>query len=164
MRRVRDEQDLLAGFFAYKSKQVEQLLDVVRGEVDEFSKIRASNNLKQIGMSLNEYQDSYKSQIANVELQREFDNNWSLRKQAEQVIQQQAQAPQQQAAGDNRALLSFKCATQPLSRSKNVVTLLNGNFDADVNGVVNAAPAEGGLKGPTVQSELAGAEQTEIAR
>ena len=110
-----------------------------------FLKSGHPGNLKQIGLSLNEYQDAYKSQIANSDLQREFDNNWSLRKQADEAIQLQGQEQPQLEVSDNRPLLMFKCATQPLSRSKNVVTQLNANFDA--NGAnVPETPAAGEQK------------------
>jgi hypothetical protein len=98
-------------------------------------------------LALHNYHDTFRSQITNTEQQREFDNNWSLRQQAEQVVQQQAQVAPQQTVTDNRALLLLKCETQPLARSKNVVTQLQGNFDADVNGVVSVERPAGGEKG-----------------
>jgi hypothetical protein len=130
MRQVRDEQSLLAGFFAYKSKQVAQLLDVVRGEGDDFSKVRAYGNLKQLGMALHNYHETYRTLPQNEELQKEFDSNRAIVLQANQWLDEISVVPQQEVAGDNRTLLMFKCASQPVSRSKNVVTKLADNFDA----------------------------------
>lgn len=131
MRYVPNKAKLEAGYKAYQTKQLKDLLDVFQ-EGEAFSKMRAGNNLKQLGLAIRNSNSSDQQYRYDADFEREFNSNSVLWQQAEQALQQQQQTPPEAAAGDNRSLLLFKCNTQPLTRSKNVVSQLDVNFDATV--------------------------------
>ena len=131
MRYVPNEAKLQAGYKSYQTKQIKDLLDVYQ-EGEAFSKMRAANNLKQLGLSIRNSTQTDQRFRFDSDFEREFKGNSALWEQAEQVLQVPQQAPEAPVAGDNRYLLMFKCTTQPLTRSKNVVSQLDNNFDSTV--------------------------------
>lgn len=143
MRYVPNQAKLEAGYKSYQSKQIKDLLDVYQ-EGEAFSKMRAANNLKQLGLSIRNSTQTDQRFRFDSDFEREFNSNTALLQQAEQVLQVPEKAPQEAAAGDNRYLLLLKCSTQPLTRSKNVVSQLADNFDATA---VQTSPTEAAKPG-----------------
>jgi hypothetical protein len=134
--RVADEQDLRAGYYSYQTKQTERLLKTMQSG-DQFAQVRAANSLKQMGANLRQLGVAIQRGSQAESLQKEFQKNDEVLRQAEQQVLQFENAPADQRAVDNRARLEDLYQGQRTSRAKNVVQDLDYNFDQTV-----AAPSQ----------------------
>ncbi|MEO8498127.1 MAG: DUF1559 domain-containing protein, partial [Planctomycetota bacterium] len=147
MHHVTDAGDLAADYVSYQTKQVQRLLQVVNsGSSDAFSNLRAQNNLKQLGLALHNYHDTYRSLPANERLSRELNSNSGVVKEAEKLIEQQAQMQPEQADFGNTTRFRQLYEGQALNPANGVVGGLANNFDA--------------VPGEAVDKELTDNEQT----
>ena len=128
MTRVDDEGDLAAGFLAYRNRQIEQLRQVMSGRGGVFSSMRAASNLKQLGLALHDYQDSYKSYSTNEQFQLELRNNGAVLAEANRQLESQEKELQANVAPDNRDRLLFAYDSQKAGKSTNIVNNLGSNF------------------------------------
>ncbi len=134
MRRVEDTGELAADFVSYQTRQVERLLQVMNNDsYDVFSKVRAQNNIKQLGLASssgasNEYDSMYNSR-----LQRELLSNSRVLQDAQKQLQQPVVDEQLDASSSNRFRLSQNYDSQAMNRSNNIVSGLGDNFRADVS-------------------------------
>ncbi len=128
MKRVREEAELAAGFLAYRNRQIEQLRHVISGKRGVFSKIRAANNLKQLGLAMNNYAQTYESFNRNDQFQAELRNNSLVLSEANRQLATQEKEISSAVAPDNRAKLFSAYASQRSSRASNIVNNLNSNF------------------------------------
>jgi hypothetical protein len=153
MRLVEDASELEKGFQGYLNKRIEEATRLLSSG-DDYTKARAwsnlkqarillednrriqsGNNVKQLALAIHDYHDVHQLEARNE----------ALLNQAEQ--QAQAERDQQQVVDgtDNRGRLNNYWNMQDLKRSKNVVSDLGSNFDAD-------APAD---QTPATGKELA---------
>ena len=123
MRRV-DHGDQLADEVSYYNKQIRKFSEVYRGD-NPFAKLRARNNMTQLGLALENFRVDGRELESNERLQRELSQNtraW------EEVQQEVAQDQEEEAIVCNRDLLAFRCASQSVDRSKNIVSGFDSNF------------------------------------
>jgi hypothetical protein len=141
MHPVTDENDLVAGVLSYRTKQVRSLTESLMSEGNEFEKLRSSNNLRQLGLTLQTYHDSY-SQRSNELLQKELRANSDAIADAQKELGD-SDASNLAAGLGNRARLLSRYNTQAVARSKNKVTQLGDNFFQ----APAAAPQESAARG-----------------
>ncbi len=128
MKRVYDEGDLAAGFLAYRNRQIEQLRQVMSGQRGVFSKMRAANNLKQLGLAMQNYQETYRRFNANDQFQIELNNNNAVWAEANRQLQTQEQELLSEAVLDNRERLLSAYKSQKAGKASNIVNNLGSNF------------------------------------
>jgi hypothetical protein len=129
MRRTADD-ELRAGFLAYQTRQIQRLSQLLKGS-DDFTKARATSNLKQLGLGLTDLQDQYgvaADQSSSQVVQQELNANYEALQEAHRQIAQEEQAEGRQPAADNRFRFNDLFESQRNTRSKNVVTEFGGNF------------------------------------
>lgn len=136
MGRVDERGKYEAGFLEYQTKQLSRLSELLQDKTqDDLRRLRVTNNLKQLGQSLQMYNSS--GSVWEGEVNDEYSRNLStlnsvLTKTNEQV---QAETAQQQIElaepqmDDNRTKLNAYFQRQETSRASNVVGQLGGNFD-----------------------------------
>jgi hypothetical protein len=132
MGRVLTEADLNAGWLSFKTKQVEQLTEMLRKSTTQnaFSKARAATNLKQLGAELREQSQTFQSASPqSVELRSQVMFNDVAIKQAEDLLAGQSVEGDKTDANDNRSAINKFYEVQGLQNSVNVVNSLGGNFD-----------------------------------
>jgi len=159
MRRAESEDDLTAGRLSYETKRAQRLMDTLR-QADPFAKVRAAENLKQLGQAVQSQADLYTS--ANALVQQELTQNTAVLRAAEQEVQKLQQAPDLRAGVDNRIRLNAFFEQQQASRARDVVKDLGRNFDAPVeanagvavltDGKLNAAWLANSQLAPQVQT------------
>ena len=150
LRLVEDELELQKGFQGYLNKRIQEAsqlltsgddytkvraavnLKQARGLLEDNRRAQAANNMKQLGLATHNYHDTHALASHNEALLNRAD---------EQAQQQRAQ---QQAEFDNRGRLNSYWMRQQdnVRRSKNVVSELGSNFDAD--GAEMTQPAQKG--------------------
>ena len=114
MQLVAEEADLQAGYVQFQTKQTEQLLTTLQ-HGDKFAKVRALNNLKQIGVGVVNTPSSITAKVgANTELQSELAANASVAQQAQREATEQEKAPEQAQMRSNRDQLSTAFQRQNL--------------------------------------------------
>lgn len=126
MTRVKDKADLDAGFLSYRNKQIERLSQMLSSK-DAYSRARASNNLKQIGQGIQNFNSIREDLYGNEEVQKQQRANIHALNAAQTVIQQQ-EADEEKVSADNRLRLYDLYQGQANGRAKNVVQELGGNF------------------------------------
>jgi autotransporter-associated beta strand protein len=127
MRLVTEEADLAAGVVEYQTKQTQRLVETIR-HGDEFAKVRAAANVKNIEAQIEAFQSSL-----NVAPTQDFvaagGVQGSVVRQAKEESKKAQQAVQKQVqADDNRDRLNAYFGQQGVSRAKNTVQELGGNF------------------------------------
>ena len=145
MGRVLTEADLTAGWLSFKTKQVEQLTQMLRKSTAQnaFSKARAATNLKQLGSELREQSQSFQAASPqSVELQSQVMFNDVAVKQAEDLLARQSTEGEKSDVKDNRFAINEFYKGQGLQNSRNVVNSLGGNFDSPQ--IVQEADSEKG--------------------
>jgi len=131
MRQVYEEGTFQADFFLYNTKQVKRLRQVLSGD-NPYAKLRSNSNLKQIGLALQNYHETYRSFI---ESNDDFNKNYyantiaveEAQKEAQEFLAEEGKA----AAVGNRDRLNSFWMEQDNGLARNVVTDLNPNFPGD---------------------------------
>ncbi|MGE0757463.1 MAG: hypothetical protein AB7O38_10595, partial [Pirellulaceae bacterium] len=144
----REQGDLMAGLLSYQSKQIEQLLGYMNSSSDDFSRMRASNNLKQLDTVLDNSGSMYPWYDNNEYLRRELSNTAELLRQARTYAEGGAVAEGLETAkqGDNRAMLGELTESQRVARSKNVVSQLPRNFRQDASAPSSASASNSAVR------------------
>jgi hypothetical protein len=127
MRLVQDEGDLAADWLAYNTRQIGLALRSIKSS-DEYSRARATNNLKALQAESEQLKKVAQSYRHNEQLSEQLESNTEIQKGLEQELQTK---PGQSSEGvDNRATLRGRFAQQSNSRSSDVVNRAGENFFA----------------------------------
>jgi len=139
MRLVAEDAELAAGYVSYQTKQAKRLIQTYQTSGD-FAKVRALNNLKQLGMGLSSYQEAMTKFSPNEAWQTEWAANAEVLAEAEQLegLQPSDDRPD---SPDNRDRLNTLFEDQKTTRSHNVVQELGGNWAGTIE--QGAASADG---------------------
>lgn len=129
MRYVEDQGELAVDEVSHLGKQLQDLLGVMSSNADSFAKLRAANNLKQLGLSFHNYHDSYR-RFRNDRLDRELVSNSDVLQEAQRQVQLQESLIQTDDAVGNSIQLQQLYDSQTNNPSRNVVNTLDNNFDA----------------------------------
>ena len=124
MRLADEEDDLVAGRLSYETKQAQRLMDTMQ-QADDFAKVRAQNNLKQLGLALGTQSQARSSTSERV--QQELAQNSAVFQNVDKELKKFAEAPTQRQVEDNRDRLNDLYQNQRTSRAKNVVKDLGRN-------------------------------------
>ncbi len=163
MRHVVDEEELQRGFQSYLNKRIVEAAQAL-ASANDFTKVRAANNLKQSRLML-DYNRAYQSSNNLQQLDLEKANEALLFK-AEQQAQSELSEQQQRGEElDNRSRLNSAWNAQDVSRSKNVVDELGSNFDATVAKSTSGKMKAGDALNPAwlEQNKLQSKEAKELA-
>ena len=87
MRQVFDEGSYEADFFSYNAKQVKRLMQALNTD-NHYARARSMNNLKQLGLAVQNYKQQFGDYMPNDAFKRNFDVNEDLIRQAEQQTQE----------------------------------------------------------------------------
>lgn len=130
MSRVTDAGELAADYVSYQTTQMQRLMQVINSDAyDAFTKMRCENNLKQLGLATNDFQDTYKSLPANARLDRELNSNFVVVQEAERLIEQNAQTQSGAVEFGNSSRFKELYKGQALNPATGVVSSLANNFD-----------------------------------
>jgi hypothetical protein len=125
--RVDGEDDFMAGYLNYRTQQVQSLTQILRGKND-FSKTRASGNIKNLDVELKEVAKQAKQHFGNEQLRRNLELNVRA---IEQASQEMAELEQEfEEIEDNRERLNKFYEEQQNTLARNSVTRLGMNFIA----------------------------------
>jgi hypothetical protein len=127
MTKTAEENDLVAGVLSYQTKQVRSLTETLTSGTNEYGRLRSANALKQLGLSLNNYRNSFASE-SNLKLQQEITANGTAVSQAERELATNPLQSQTASETSNRDRLLLLYNTQQNQPSKNQVTQLGDNF------------------------------------
>jgi len=135
MSQVTDEDELTADFVSYQTKQMQELMQVLKSDsYDKFSKVRAEisvkSNLRQLGLAIQDYQNRSRA-TGNWRLQNEITSNTAVLQEAQRQLQEKSAGAVSQEF-DNVERLQSLYDSQISNRSKNVVNELGNNFDYGV--------------------------------
>ncbi len=167
MRRVADEGEYRARDLVHLTRQI-RMVQQSLSSANPYTRLRASNNLKQLDSTVLSYQQNYRHYSANEFVEEQLNMNSGANDQA-QAQRKLAESEDDKAAElDNRSRLDQLWKGQRLGRSKNVVSELRSNFAAvEQSGEKSQASQsrfnskwleEGRLQTATAQSERAGGE------
>jgi len=127
MRQVYEEGTFKADFLLYNTKQVKRLRQVLSGD-NTYAKLRSANNLKQIGLALQRYEQTNGDYLSNADFNKNYNANTAAvvdaQKQAQEFLVEEGEA----AAAGNRDRLNAFWMMQDNGLARNVVTDLNPNF------------------------------------
>lgn len=151
MRLVQDEGDLAADWLAYNTKQIGLALQSIKSN-DEYSRARASNNLKALQAESEQLKKTAQSYRYNEQLSEQLQSNEAIQKGLEQELQ--AKFGEKSEAADNRATLRGRFDQQMNSRSSDVVNRAGDNFFAQP--VPQYAPPEMPGGGPQQGQSISG--------
>jgi hypothetical protein len=140
MRQVSDESEYQAEFFSYNRKQIGRLMDVWKSE-NPYARARVNSNLRQMGLALQNYHDTYRTFPQKEVLRKSLAANIEAVQQAEEQTQQYLAQEQREVQTDNRGRFHEYFDGQGNALAKNVVQDLGRNFDAPA--VVEAQPQSG---------------------
>jgi hypothetical protein len=124
--RVDGEDDFMAGYLNYRTQQVQSLTQILRGKND-FSKMRASGNIKSLDKELKRMTRRAKRLVGNEQLRRNLEQSERAVKEASQQMAEMRQRVEQ--VEDNRQRLNKFYDQQQNSLARNSVTRLGKNFD-----------------------------------
>ncbi len=143
MARVQSEDELTAGWLAFRTRQLTELTQLLNKSAKvDFSRARAINNLKQLGAEVQQYQQTVSGKD-NDDLQRQLSYNNSAWFEAQKELSkpEEAQVAEENA---NRFLLNARVESQQNDRSLNVANSTSPNFDrADDFGKAESTGKEG---------------------
>ncbi len=131
MRQVFDEGSYEADFFSYNAKQAKRLLQALDTD-NPYARARSMNNLKQLGLAVQNYRQQFGDYTANDTFKRNLDVNADLIRQAEQRTQEILAKEGEAIVTDNRGRLNTYFLDQKNDSAKNVVNELGGNFQVVV--------------------------------
>lgn len=126
-RRVLDEGEFQADFFAYNAKQVKRLMQVWDSE-NPYARARVASNLKQLGIAVHSYKGQNERFMYNETFRSNFAANAEALERAQQETESYFQQAAQTPAEDNRGLLNSFFLNQSNALARNVVTDMKGNF------------------------------------
>ena len=133
LRRVQDEGELLAGYVAYRNRQIESLLGVLQeggaSQASSFSKLRAVTNLKQLEAELEmDLASGYQQFRSNAQLQTELQTNRSMLKDAERRLNEPTSELADKTITDHRGRLQARFQQQQPQRASGYLTSPSENF------------------------------------
>ncbi len=135
MSRVDEEGDLLAGRWAYKTRQLEKFSNVLR-EGNPYAQARALNSVN----VLNAIRTDVGEYGANARFREEERRNQAVSMEVQKAAERVQESLQQTAVFDNRDRLRQQVDAQSNYFAKNVVQGLESNFKAD-RSIAGTAPA-----------------------
>ena len=145
MRQVTEEADLAAGYVAYQTKQTERLVETIR-HGNEFAKVRASANVKNVQVQMDAFQSSLniaQNENLRTELFLNSSRTVAAVQESQQVQQEVQKAAQKSESVDNRERLNVYFSEQKSARAKNTVQELGLNFEDTVSEARPAAVPQG---------------------
>lgn len=143
MGRVRGESELMADWLAYRTRQISELASLLGKSGKGYSKIRASNNLKQLDTEILEYREQNKYELSSTqgELRSQLEANSAALGIAKQEIDgfetEEGEAHQRFS---NRSRLYRLFGEQTNGRSTNVLQGLGDNFPSSQPSVKEREP------------------------
>jgi hypothetical protein len=129
MRRVRDEGEYEADYFTYNLSQMKRLMQAWNSD-NPYAKVRVANNMKNIGLALQNYQEMYREYMDNSTFNSNFNLNSGFVAQAQQETERYFAEEEAVVVEDNRRRLNSFWMEQRNGLANNVVNDLGGNFDA----------------------------------
>ncbi|MCO6455076.1 MAG: hypothetical protein J5I93_07225 [Pirellulaceae bacterium] len=136
MRRVLDRAELQAGYFEYKTRQIQNWTEALSSS-NPFTRARASSNLKQLTFSLHSLSSDIYGEESNEFLRKKAAESLAALQQAEARLEVTESRESVTMSLDNRSQLNYLWNEQSNQRATNVVTQLGRNFDQPVQ---SAAP------------------------
>jgi hypothetical protein len=139
MRQVHDPRELEAGYVRYLTNTINKLSEALQSS-NTFSRIRAANNLKQLGLATHSYRSLERYDASDL-LQQEYAANDTAFSLAEQQIETQSLDADVSRTDDNRGRLAELFKEQQNTRAKDVVQDVGVNFDFQQQPLVTASDA-----------------------
>ncbi len=132
MARVQSEDELTAGWLAFRTRQLNELTQILNRSVKlDFSRARALNNLKQLGAEVQQYQASAQASAqgrGNLDLQQQLASNSTAWFEAQKELDKPNDSGPGTEELTNRFLLNARLDSQQNKRSLNVANDQGANF------------------------------------
>lgn len=127
--RVTDKGEFQSGFLDFRTRQVEQIVSLLQSDVDVMTVLRCENNLKQLGVSVDEYTRANPGLVTNERFREKASGNKAAQVRAMQRVSEVTAKQSADVEGtDNRLRWNDSLDQQQAERARNVVSKLGRNF------------------------------------